>query len=206
MKDVSMRYLVTAAIAAGVALSGCVTGSSAPTRFHMLAPLNEVKTAAPAGTGRTVIGIGPVVIPEYLNRPQIVTRIDQTSYQLGEFNRWAEPLGDNLTRVLNENLSILLADRSVDVLPSTRWTTPDCRVEIIVLQLDGTLGEAVRLIARWAVFAGDAETLRVTQRSVYQEKTDDATYQSLVLSQNRMVEALSREIAEALEKVLSGAP
>ena len=46
------------------------------------------------------IGVGPVTVPDYLDRPQIATRSSSSSLQFSEFDRWAEPLEKNLMRVL----------------------------------------------------------------------------------------------------------
>ena len=53
--------------------SGC--GSTAPSRFYLLTPMVDSTDARPAHEQGLVLGIGPVQLPEYVNRPQIVTRV-----------------------------------------------------------------------------------------------------------------------------------
>ena len=65
-------------------------------------------------------GIGPIKIPEYLNQPKIVTRKGPNELTLAEFDRWAERLKDNLTRVLAKNLSNLLCTKDDRSLPMAR--------------------------------------------------------------------------------------
>ena len=77
-----------------------------------------VKPSADEGRERTVIAIEAVQIPGYLDRPQIVTNLNDTEYQLAEFNQWTEGLDDTLTRVIAENLLSLLSADSADVLSS----------------------------------------------------------------------------------------
>ena len=72
----------------------------------------QAGTSAATAEGRIRIGLATVVVPEYLNRNEIVVNLDNTVYQLAEFNQWAEPLNENLTRVLEENLTNLLRDDS----------------------------------------------------------------------------------------------
>src|SRR3546814_11447622 len=65
-----------------------------------------------------VIAVAPVTLPAYLDRPDIVTRSTDNRLELADFDDWAEPLDDNITRVLAENLGHLLRTDRVVVLPS----------------------------------------------------------------------------------------
>jgi uncharacterized lipoprotein YmbA len=58
------------------------------------------------------IGINPIVVPAYLDRPQIVTRIGANELEMAKFHCWAEPMEDSLGRVLAEDLSNLLFTRT----------------------------------------------------------------------------------------------
>ena len=87
-----------------VCLSACA-GKSASSKFYVLSPLPQSKLSAAEGT---TIGVFPVAMPDYLDRPQIVTRVSENEIKLDEFSRWAEPLKENFYSVLVENLSTLL--------------------------------------------------------------------------------------------------
>jgi hypothetical protein len=98
-------------------LAACATGTSAPSRFYVLAPLEapEAEPQLAPGERCLAIGIGPVEIPAYLDRPQIVTRLSNNELNLAEFDKWAEPLRDNLIRVLAENISSLLCTEPITI-------------------------------------------------------------------------------------------
>ena len=57
-------------------LSGCVSVPNSPTpRFYMLETVNENQSSKKINIASdALIGVGPVKIPEYLDRPQIVTQ------------------------------------------------------------------------------------------------------------------------------------
>jgi len=187
-------------------LAGCLGGPSAPTNFYMLSPLSpsQAGTAAATAEGRIRISLATVVVPEYLNRNEIVVNLDNTVYQLAEFNQWAEPLNDNLTRVLAENLTNLLQEDSITVfLSSDSSILPDYRLEVDVVRLDGNLGGQAALVAQWALLAGEEDDLILMRRLEYQEPATDQTYKGLVLAKSRMVEKLSRDIAAAVKKALA---
>ena len=187
------------------ALAGCLGGQSAPTSFYMLSPLSpsQAGTSAASAEGRIRIGLVTVVVPEYLNRNEIVVNLDNTVYQLAEFNQWAEPLNDNLTRVLEENLTNLLRGDSIDVFLASDSSIPaDYRLEVDVLRLDGNLGGQVALISQWALLEAEEDDLILMRRSEYQEPAADQTVKELVLAQSRVIENLSRDIAAAIKKNL----
>lgn len=185
-------------------LSGCA-GNTATPNFYMLGPAMptsaNLNPVAPSAGIR--IGLDPVEVPQYLNQPQIVTHLDRAEYQLDEFNRWMEPLADNLTRVIAENLSTLLQAEGIDILYMSRPVKTRYGINIQILRMDGKLGESANLIVRWSFFDHSDNTLIETQRLVFWEKVDEDTYQGLLQAQNRMVETLNRNIAEGLRQILS---
>ena len=193
-----------AAILLCLSLAGCVGGTSAPTQFYMLNPVSQTALdPARASTSSTVrVSLDPVEVPEYLNRPQIVTHLDRSKYQLDEFNQWMEPLGDNLTRVIAENLSEILAADGIDILSMSRPVETDYTVAVQILRMDGKRGRDVVLVARWSLFDQTDNSLSLTKRSVIQETVSDDSYQGFVLLQNRMIESLSREIADGIKPVV----
>jgi uncharacterized protein len=179
-------------------MGGCAT--SPPSRFYLLHSLGS----SGAGPGREAtdpglaIGIGPVNLPDYLDRPQIVTRSNGNELRLDEFNRWAEPLGQNLSRVLAENLATLLGTDRVAVYPWPKATPIDFRVMMDVIRLDAALGGGATLSARWTVYAGDAQQVLMVHKSDIGQPADAATFEALVAAQSRAVAVLSREIAAAI--------
>jgi uncharacterized lipoprotein YmbA len=146
------------------------------------------------------IGIGPVKIPEYLNQPEIVTRITQNEVRLDEFAKWAEPLENNISRALAENLPSLLCIRSIAVFPWRGQTPIDYRIDVHVIHMDGILGESASLDVAWSITdgTGHKKSLLLTKRSTYKEPTGGGDYGAFVSAQSRNLASLSREIAEAI--------
>ena len=205
MKGILLKPKHLAIMICWLALTGCLGGPSGPTNFYMLSPLSpsQAGTAAASAEGRIRIGLVTVVVPEYLNRNEIVVNLDNTIYRLAEFNQWAEPLNDNLTRVLEENLTNLLRGDLIDVFLASDSSIPaDYRLEVDVLRLDGNLGGQVALISQWALLETEDGGLILMRRSEYQELAADQTVKELVLAQSRMIENLSRDIAAVIKKTL----
>lgn len=180
-------------------LAGCA--SSAPSRFYVLSPLASSKAELEIlkDEGCIAIGIGPVELPAYLDRPQIVTRVSENELNLAEFDKWAEPLKDNFSRVLVENLSTLLCADAISIFPWKGPTPIDYQVEVTVIRMDGNVGGNASLVARWAIFRENDRKMLLTRQSSFSRLLSSEGYKALVSAQSRAIADLSREIAEAIK-------
>jgi uncharacterized lipoprotein YmbA len=182
-----------------ITLGGCVSSQSS--KFYMLEPMpGSPGSPRIAELDQAIsIGIGPVTIPDYLDRPQIVTRTDQNMVQLAEFNRWAEPLFSNISRTLVENLVSLLGTDSVVPYPWPGSLEVSYQVPVDVYRLDGSPGAKAILDAQWSILGKKGKKVLMVRRSNIIELTDGPSFEALVAAQSRALGKLSREIASALQ-------
>jgi uncharacterized lipoprotein YmbA len=181
---------------------GCLgKGTSQPPKFYVLSPMAAQGGVTVSGTGSLSVGVGPVVIPPHLDRPQIVTRATTNEVHLSEFAQWAEPLGDGIPNAIVENLVALLGTNRVIRLPQ-RVTMPlDYQAAIQVIRLDAGADGAARLEARWTIVGRDDNKNRVTRTSAYTEAIGGENADALVAAQSRLLSQLSKEIAEAISRL-----
>jgi uncharacterized lipoprotein YmbA len=183
-------------------LFGACAGS-APTRFYILnslaGPGEGLQTASVQP--HITVGIGPVEFPAYLDQRQIVTRVSENELHIAGFEEWAGTLKDNFTRVLVENLYALLRGDGIEVFPFRISSEIDYQVEVEVIRLDGSLGGTATLSARWTLFKRQDREMLLTKKSSFHEPAGSPGYEALVAAQSRTVEALSREIAEAIRSI-----
>lgn len=177
--------------------AGCM-GNTRPDQFYMLAPLSAAELR-PGASSRLVVGVGPVRFPDYLARPQIVTSTGPNQFKLDEFERWTEPLKDNFTRVLAENLSVLLHSDRVLLFPFPRLITPDYQVAVEVAKFHVTSEGKSLLQAQWMVMEGD--TVRLLKRSDLSLPADTRSYAAMVFAQSETLAAFSREISSAVQNL-----
>ena len=198
------RLKWTVAVVLCLGLVACVGRTSAPTQFYMLNPVPPTTDAQTRVMEPEVVlvSLDPVEIPQYLNRPHLVTHLDGAEYHLDEFNQWLEPLGDTLTRVIAENLTEMLGDRPIEVISMARPVETDFSITVQILRLDGSPGKEMVLIARWTLFDQTENVLSLTKRFASQETMADDSYESLVNAQNRLIESLSREIADGIRPIV----
>ena len=132
-----------------------------PSRFYALTSLPRTGQRAEntAGTNALALGIGPVKFPGYLDRQQLVTRISQNRFAVAENDRWAEPLEENFSRVLSQNLSILLQTDRMVAYPWERSQRPTYQVQVEVLRFEPNAEQLVELWARWIILDDAKKTL-----------------------------------------------
>ena len=178
-----------------------------PTAFYTLTAVTKAETAgqSPAPKGDFAVGIGPVQLPEYLDRPQLVTRTAPDKLVLSEFHRWGGSLRQDFPRVLAENIAALLGTDRVLEYPWGDRLDPAYRVALDVQQFDGQLGETVALRVTWVVTGRDGKAPLAVRKSMIQEPVSGKDYDALVAAQSRAVAALGREIAVEVRKLAGGA-
>ena len=188
-----MRRLV-ATLAAGVAVltMGC---AAAPTRFYLLSPVGG--TAAPERAAG-VVAVGPVSLPDYLDRPQIVTRDGANAAQLGAYDQWAGPLDDMLPRVLAEDLAARLPGDRVVVFPRTENPAFDHRVAVDVSRFDVDETGSAILSASWQVVAPAGKKPLLVRESTVRATAASASYDDRVAALSQALGLLADDIAQGL--------
>jgi hypothetical protein len=195
-------------LAACIGLAGCAVTDA--TQFYTLGqPVAAsggssvsasvaLTSLTPADRASSVsIGVGPVIMPGYLRRSQIVTRIgDDQGVDVATFHRWAEPLEDGVARVLAEEIGARVPTDRIVMFP---WRGVVARVMqyqvvVVVMRLDGRRGGEVTLDTRWRVLGNDGAELAF-RRSTMTESATGPGYEPMVAAMTRALVALGQEIA-----------
>lgn len=185
----------------GLALAGC--SGSEPANYYLLSNLPAPETPIRAtSSDQLAVGVGPVSLPMYLDRPQLVGRASPNRLNLAEFDRWAEPLQDMFSRTLAENLSALIGTDLVYVMPRRHMPELDYQVAVEVFRFDRSADGKVKLLARWTILADDNATTLLTRRSMIIEPTPpESDPEAVIVALSRTVETLGREIARDLQSL-----
>lgn len=202
MGPMIFRLMVISLCVFPAMLGGCLGGGTQQrAKFYVLNSVYSSKVDVETETAKNdwAIGVGPVELPEYVNRPQIVTRTSRNELEVAEFARWGEPLKENFSRVLAENISVLLSTDRVIVYPWNRTAAIDYQVIVEVTRFDGAVGGDVSMRARWTVLGDRGEKILTRRNSSLSARADAKTYEALVAAQSQMVADLSSEIAEQIK-------
>jgi uncharacterized lipoprotein YmbA len=203
MRPRLVAALLLAGLAAGSA--GCVSLKRTPeARFFVLRSLAEPPATIPALASADLVGLLPVTVPGYLDRPQIVTWAAPGELRVDEFRRWAEPLDAGVSRTLAENLDALLPEHRL-----VRWPWPASaplrwRVRVELQEFGPRTGGELRLEGAFLVLPARGERplggrpvdLRRRPSPSGGESTDPS---ASVEAMSELLLDLAREIAAAIE-------
>jgi len=187
-----------------LALLLCGCGSSRPAKFYTLTPVQSMSTpgkqTAVSGQ-KTTVGVGPLEIPDYVDRPQIVTRTAQNELDVAQFDRWGGSLKPDVARVLMEHLSTLLSPDQISVAQWTRSGSFQYRVALDITRFDVTPGQNVWLKAQWTIFGRDGKAVLARESNIT-EPVAGRDYTTMVSAMSRALGSLSRDVADNLRSVL----
>ncbi|HXV78475.1 MAG TPA: PqiC family protein [Candidatus Binatia bacterium] len=173
-----------------------------PSRFYVLATLPRTEATA-KNTDGLALGIGPVRLPGYLDRQQLVTRVSQNRFAVAESDRWAEPLEENFSRVLAQNLAILLNTDGIVAYPWERNRQPTYQVQVEVLRFEPNAEQRVELWARWRLSDGAKKTSSMKESYLTRPMKNSST-EAAVAALSEVVGDLSKEIAATIGVSISG--
>jgi uncharacterized lipoprotein YmbA len=173
------------------AVSACSTSS--PSRFYTLEPV------AAAGSGDSMaspILVGPVTVPDEVDRPEFVVRTGPNRVGIDEFNRWASPLTDGIAQTVVADLGKLLNDPNVAAAPLANFK-PAYRVVIDIQRFESTAGKSASLEAVWTV-RRMADGFTRVGRTIASEPVSSSTFAELAAAHSRGIAKLSGDIAAAV--------
>lgn len=191
----SMRTHRTLPAVIALALLACACSRSPRASFYTLVPAAAPRVQAPAGTSPAV-SVGPVTLPELVDRPQLVVRVAQNRVEVLETHRWAEPLKSEIPRLMARDLGRLLGSDRVSSYGQSAAADAGYRVLVDVVRFEPSPGDSVALEALWSVRRPGGEKRR--GRSLVQEKVTGAGYEPLVAACSRALALVSADIADAI--------
>jgi len=142
-------------------LAAC--GSTPPSKFYRLTPVAGLAD----GGQHPALGIGPIDIPEFLDRDALVYSSGGNQLQVVAGERWAEPLEDGIQRVVGLNLARLLQSENLHYYPWDPRQDPDYGISLRVLDLDATDRQAT-LVVDWLLYrpaSGETVSKQISQFS-----------------------------------------
>ena len=170
--------------AAFVAATLLVCGCAAPDRYYRLSGPAMPDTQA---TGAPT-GIGPVSIPAYIDRPELVFESSSGELQVPEGHRWSGSLKDEVTRVLTAGVQAARPNTSVVAYPWPLGTALARHIPVTITELHARSGEGVTLSATWNI--GNTQ-----RRAAIQQPIVGDGYAAITDAQSLALELLARRIA-----------
>jgi hypothetical protein len=190
-------YLWSAALLLTISsLSGCL-GSPRETYYTLSASTAVTGATSASGESAYSIAVGPITLPEVVDRPQFVLRVGPNEVTFVELHRWAGSLKTEIPRIIADNLAVDLNVKRVAAYPQSAGENATYRVLVDIQRFDSTMGESVTIDALWTVKRAADGVLR-TGRSTVRESSSGGTYDTMVAAHSRALATISRDIAEAI--------
>lgn len=199
MKPTPMHLAGTAILL--LLLASC---GSSPRNNHYL--LTTDVSTAPGGE-TPALGIGPVAVPEYLNRNSMVYSREGNKLEISSTERWAEPLEAGINRVVGINLASSLDTQDIRYFPWDTGKPPDFGVSITVLMLDADDSQAI-LDAEWRLFrpaSGESVVRRISHLKLALPE-GPLTPQQIAPAYSALFSQLSDLIASVIKRELEARP
>jgi uncharacterized lipoprotein YmbA len=186
-------------------LVGC-SGTPTKSNYYLLNAFQNIGAVEimKSDEGGVILGLGPVTLPEYVNRVQVVTRTSRNEITFSEYDRWAEPLKMNVIRVLKENLAELLHTDGIFVYPWPLGSAVEYIVTADVIRFDAQPADSSVLEVRWSLSRGNDRKLILNKKSRFETPVKSSRYDDLVASLSSGLNEFSREVATAVAQSYRG--
>jgi uncharacterized lipoprotein YmbA len=190
--SLALAWALLAAAGCGLLRGPNVT----PTTFYVLSS-SAGPDQVPQGRALS-LGLGPVTLPPYLDRPQMVRRIAPNELAFDEFNRWSESLKENFTRVLGNDLEKLVGIDRLVPYPWYSTAKMDYAVAITVMRFEQQPDGQAVLDARWSIRNAHGEPY--VNRDTHLSRPA-GTPAEVAAAMSGMTGDLARDIALALREL-----
>jgi uncharacterized protein len=192
--------LIALAVSMSAGCSSVLAPRPDPSRFFALSAVtgasSEGSAQDVAAAGLTY-GVGPVRIPDYLDRNEICTRLSASELAYSPTDRWAAPLRASIPTVLAQDLARRLGQGHVVIYP---WLGErvDYQIEVDVLRFEASADGKSYLAAHWVVRKGADGRALVARDSSYAQDVAAKSTTASVEALSATLDELGRDIAASL--------
>jgi uncharacterized lipoprotein YmbA len=188
----------TLALCALVAAPGCLGGGPQPDFYTLSAAAGLEPTEPLAARPELGLAIGPIELPRYLDRSEMVTRDGAHRLVLRNAHRWGGSLRTDILRTMAADLGALLGSARIAIYPAEARFPVDYRVLLELAEFDAIVGASVTLRGRFTVASGrDGRAIAIEEVGLEQPVASPA-WEDLVAAQRAALGRVNREIAATI--------
>lgn len=155
--------------------------------------------------GRMDVVLGPVTLPDSVDRPQIVTRDGENRLAIDDLHRWAQPLSSEVAAVIAASLYRDLGKTTLVGIQGqeTAASDPAFRVTVDIQRFEAVPGQSATVEAAWMIrYKNSDPPLRGLSQA--RESLADTRYETLAKAYARALGRISREMAAAIGSIRPG--
>ncbi len=142
-------------------LAGCA--SNPDQTVYAMPAATSPQAGLPVAPGTLALKLRPVILPDYLDTTDLVTRTGQYKIEASRTGRWGERLSKGVTRSLAADLGTRL---HAYVVPDGPTEPPSVQIEVTVSAFDVTPAASV-LAASWTVMWQGDRRAPVTRNGTF---------------------------------------
>lgn len=175
-----------------VLLAGCAARYP---DFYTLSPEGPSPTGGGIG-----IGVGPVVLAEYVDRQNLVIQTGPNKMEISEFDLWSGDLDNSIARVLSINIGRRLGSGNTRTYPWQRDSEIDYQIAMDIREFIAGADGYAHIEASWRIYALPARNLAASKTFVGKEPIATEDFEAVVAAQSVLLGRLSEDIANSIRK------
>ena len=179
------------ALLVGLLLSAC---GSTQQYFRLSA---EDSAAIHGGQSAISLGVGPISLPSYIDRSELVFQSGPNEFQIPPNVSWAGSLQANIASVLARDLQTQLGAREILTYPWPSGRAPHRRVALDIRQFHSISGSGAILDTAWRIEDSSGATI-ARGGGVFHEPINGDGYGPVVAAESRLLAQCAAAIARSL--------
>lgn len=189
------RALVVAAI---LLTGACGCSTARTTQLYTLSPVAIDSAQVAQASEGAIIAIGPVALPDYVDRQEIVVRLTPNTVKHATFDQWAGDLDEMVPFSIVENLELRLPDDHFTLFPDSGDQDFRYRVPITISRFDVSASGGAVIAARWQVRGPAGTGTLLLKDTTTRAAATGESYDELVTALSEALASLTDEIAATL--------
>lgn len=192
-------------IALSVLLFGLFGCSSAPeTHYYSLLP--DAKVTA-QGLGENIaLGIGPVIVPDILDRPGLVSYSGENQLKISTYHIWAGKIDSAISSKLSAEIGQRLDIERIWAFPWDNRIRPEYQIRLQINDMGGVLGGEVQLNLVWTLLSEYGQKEQLSKAIRLQKTLENHSYDSYVAALNQLWTEVSQIMATTIKQHRQGIP
>lgn len=175
-------------------MTGCFGGYSPESKFYNLQAETERDVVS---YKKLSVGIGDVILPDAVDRPQIVISQENSSeVMISETNRWSESLDTMIQGVLTADIAAYLPRSVVKVRELNENFKVIVSVEIVQFKM---IEKQKAVLKAWWYEVDRYGNRRYRQEFVGEEEIGQS-FDDFVKAESKLLNSLAKDIAEKISK------
>ena len=182
--------------AACLGMTACGSNPVGDRYYSLVLAADDVVPAVESSEADPHLVVGPVVLPDYLNRRGLAMQVGPNEIITANHHFWAEPLEEGIAKVLVRDIADLTSGLTVD-RDAGRWSRHgDCRLRIEFDKFHVT--DRSRVVSSGRYWISASETVVKREFDLDETLYGDG-YAQAVAALRQSLKKLSTGIAESIE-------